>query len=144
MGPVNAPVEGFHDSFVLDTFSGRFPVFAVTHVGNMVAFVALSSVMPTVVADPAFPLIVVWSPVFVPVMEDVPATVKVNVFRVKVPVPVVMVFPFTEVGVIAPSVSVRFGVVVGFVTTPDMPFAFVNEKLVTLPDPPPPRSTKRR
>lgn len=53
--PVNevddkAPVDGLKVSFVEVVFCGRFPVFAVTHVGNIVAFVDVSSVIAVFVA----------------------------------------------------------------------------------------------
>jgi hypothetical protein len=41
-------------------------------------------------------------------------------------------------GVIAPSVNVAAGVVVGFATDADTPLDVTTEKLVTVPDPPPP------
>lgn len=49
----------------------------------------------------------------------------------------------TELGVIAPRVNVIAGVVVGFATDPDTPFAVTTETDVTVPAPPD-RSTKSR
>ena len=43
----------------------------------------------------------------------------------------------TELGVIAPREKVRVGVVVGFVTAAETPFAVVTATLVTVPVPPP-------
>ena len=43
--------------------------------------------------------------------------------------------PLTEVGVIAPSVNVIAGVVVGSATVPEIPFAVTTETDVTLPGP---------
>lgn len=42
---LSSPVDGLKVNLVLVTFSGRFPVFAVTQTGNMVALVVVSSVM---------------------------------------------------------------------------------------------------
>lgn len=50
---------------------------------------------------------------------------------VSVPVPVVIVFPLTVVGVTAPSEMLIAGVVVGLATDPETPFAVVTETLVT-------------
>jgi len=43
---------------------------------------------------------------------------------------------FTDVGVIAPSVTLIAGVVVDVATVPDTPFAVVTDTLVTVPLPP--------
>ena len=74
------------------------------------------------------------------VVESVPAKViellKVAVLPlaiVSVPVEVVIVRPFTEVGVIAPNVSVIAGVVVGLATLPETPLAVTTETVVTVP-----------
>ena len=50
-------------------------------------------------------------------------------------------FPFTEVGVIAPSVNVIAGVVDGFATVPEIPFAVTTDTFVTVPGPPSPCPT---
>ena len=69
-------------------------------------------------------------------VPDVAGPVSVTPFgMVRVPVDVVIVSPFTVVGVIAPSVSEIAGVVVGVATVPDTPFAVVTDTLVTDPDP---------
>ena len=47
----------------------------------------------------------------------------------------VSVMPLTEVGVIAPNVSVIAGVVVAVATEPDTPFAVTTETEVTVPVP---------
>jgi hypothetical protein len=73
------------------------------------------------VAVPALPVIVVWSPVFVPLRFD----------------PVTVPTAATLDGVIAPSVSVMAGVVVAFATLPDTPLAVVTDTVVTVPEPPP-------
>ena len=52
---VRLPVEGLKLSFVDDTFCGRLPVLDVTHVGYMVALVAVSSVMAILAALVAVP-----------------------------------------------------------------------------------------
>jgi hypothetical protein len=82
------PVDGLNDSLVLETFCGRLPVFAVTHVGNIVAFVVVSSVMPVFVAFVAVPVRVA---VIVPA-EKLPepsrATSVLTVLAVATPVPV--------------------------------------------------------
>lgn len=62
---------------------------------------------------------------------------------VRVPRVVVIIRPFTEVGVIAPRVRVMAAAVVGLATEPETPLAVVTATLVTVPDPPG-RSTKRR
>ena len=55
---VKAPVDGLKLNFVEVTFAGKFPVFAVTQTGYIVALVEASSVMPmfvlfvALVADP--------------------------------------------------------------------------------------------
>jgi len=74
------------------------------------------------------------------VVESVPAKViellndaVLPLVTVNVPVDVVIVSPFTVVGVIAPSVSVIAGVVVAVATEPDTPLAVTTETLVTLP-----------
>lgn len=51
------PVEGFQVSFVLETFCGRLPVFAVTQVGYIVAFVVVSFVIPVLTAFVAVPAV---------------------------------------------------------------------------------------
>jgi hypothetical protein len=63
----------------------------------------------------------VWLPVFVPLRLE-PVTVPVAA---------------TDDGVIAPSVRVIAGVVVGFATVPLTPLAVVTEVLVTVPPPVP-------
>ena len=52
---VKVDVEGLKVSFEDDTFAGRFPVLAVAHNGYMVALVAVSSVIPILVALEALP-----------------------------------------------------------------------------------------
>jgi hypothetical protein len=49
---VRIPVEGTNESFVLETFAGRFPVLAVTHRGYIVAAVVVSSAIVSEVAIP--------------------------------------------------------------------------------------------
>ena len=66
---VNIPVDGLKLSFVLVTFAGRLPEFAVTHTGYIVAFVAVSSATPTFV-----------------VLVAVPVRAPMNVVAVTVPV----------------------------------------------------------
>ena len=71
-------VEGLNVIFELETFTGRFPVVVVTHVGYIVALVVVSSVIAefvafvAVVAVVAFPLnapenvlaVIVYAPAF--------------------------------------------------------------------------------
>jgi hypothetical protein len=80
-----------------------------------------------VVTVAAFPLIFVWSPVFVPLTEVVPVTDKVGVAEP------LNTTPFMLVGVIAPSVKVMAGVVVAVATEPETPFAVVTETEDTVP-----------
>ncbi len=92
------PVLGLNVSFVLVTFAGKLPVLAVAHRGNIVAFVAVSLVMPTFVAFVAVVVVVELSAVAAcrfatsvveaTVSGAVPvATVEVNVVAVNAPVP---------------------------------------------------------
>ena len=67
------------------------------------------------------------SPVLDPEMDDVPVTAKVGVVDPE------MTTLFTEVGVIAPKVSVIAGVVPAVATVPDTPLAVVTETVVTVP-----------
>src|ERR1044071_1158037 len=55
---INAPVLGLKVIFVLVTFAGKNPVFAVTQTGNIVAFVVVSSVIPIFVAFATVPAVV--------------------------------------------------------------------------------------
>ena len=71
------------------------------------------------VALPALPVMVVWSPVLVP-ERFVPVTVPVAA---------------TDDGVMAPSVRLIAGVVVDVATDPLTPLAVVTETLVTDPTP---------
>jgi hypothetical protein len=74
----------------------------------------------------------------VPVNVNVFDTTSVFAFaNVKVPVVVDIVRPFTDVGVIAPSVNVIAGVVVAVATDPDTPLAVATDTDVTVPVPPP-------
>jgi hypothetical protein len=72
------------------------------------------------VAVPALPLIVVWSPVLVPLRFD----------------PVTVPTAATLDGVIAPRVNVMAGVVVAFATLPETPLAVVTLTDETVPPPP--------
>jgi hypothetical protein len=69
------------------------------------------------------------SPVFVPDTAVVPVTARVGVADPE------STTAFTEVGVIAPSVSEIAGVVVDVATDPDTPFAVVTDTSVTVPVP---------
>ena len=80
------------------------------------------------VAVPAFPVTLVWSPVFEPANDELPTTVMLGVELPE------SVTPFTEVGVIAPSVKEMAGVVVDVATVPETPFAVVTETEVTVPE----------
>jgi len=62
-----------------------------------------------------------------PEIEDVPVTAKVGVVDPE------MTTLFTDVGVIAPNVSVIAGVVVDVATVPLTPLAVVTETDVTVP-----------
>ena len=62
-----------------------------------------------------------------PLTEVVPVTASVGVALPDTTT------EFTEVGVIAPSVKLMAGVVVGFATVPLTPFAEVTETVVTVP-----------
>jgi hypothetical protein len=73
----------------------------------------------------------VWSPVFEPVILDVPVTARVGVDAPD------RVMELTVVGMIAPKVSVIAGVVVGLATVPEIPLAVTTETPVTDPVPPP-------
>ena len=67
---------------------------------------------------------------FVPEIELAPDTVRDGVLTP------VRGMPFTELGVMSPSVKVKSGVVVGFATTAETPLAVVTETKVTVPDEP--------
>lgn len=56
-GTEKAPVDGLNDSSVEETLSGRLPVLAVTHVGNIVALVVTSFAMPLLTALVAVPAV---------------------------------------------------------------------------------------
>lgn len=81
------------------------------------------------VALPALPVIVVWSPVLALEIELVPVTASVGVEEPDITT------EFTEVGVMAPSVRLIAGVVVDVATEPLTPLAVVTDTLVTLPTP---------
>ena len=85
----------------------------------LLPMVAVNDPVPEPVTSPV--RVMVWLPVFVPLRLD-PVTVPVAA---------------TEDGVIAPSVRVIAGVVVGFATVPLTPLAVVTEVLVTVPPPVP-------
>ena len=76
------------------------------------------------VAVPAFPEIVVWSPVLVPDIVEVPVTARVGVEDPE------SVIPLTVVGVMAPSAMVRAGVAPPE-EDPEMPLAETTETAVT-------------
>ena len=86
-------------------------------------------VLPEAVTSPVIEI--VWSPVFapeeLPLIELVPVTANEGVALPD------MIIEFTDVGVIAPSVRLMAGVVVGFATVPLTPFAEVTETVVTVP-----------
>jgi hypothetical protein len=65
--------------------------------------------------------------VLVPLTDVVPVTASEGVALPD------MITELTDVGVIAPSVRLMAGVVVGFVTVPLTPFAVVTETVVTVP-----------
>ena len=76
------------------------------------------------------------APVEVKVIEFAPEVANVEPFAsVNVPVVVLIVAPFTLVGVIAPKVNVIAGVVVAVATEPLTPFAVTTETEVTVPPP---------
>lgn len=56
------PLNGFHESLVLDTFTGRLPEVPVTHNGYIVALVEVSSVIATLVLEPALVAVIVPDP----------------------------------------------------------------------------------
>lgn len=67
---LKTPVDGLNVSFVLVTFCGKLPEFAVTHVGNIVAAVVVSFVIAVLVAPVASVAVaalpVIFRPVAVP------------------------------------------------------------------------------
>ena len=90
---------------------------------------------------PASPLTVRFGVVSVPVKVGLAsgatlAALSVAEPSVSVPVPAVIVLPFTVVGVMAPRVSEIAGVVVAVATDPDTPLAVVTDTEVTVPLPP--------
>lgn len=90
---------------------------------SMVAVVFVPEVIELNALDPpAHPLFVINPPVVV------------HSTAVDAPNPV----SATELGVIAPSVKVIAGVVVGLLTDPETPFAVTTDTVVTVPLPPPP------
>lgn len=91
-----------------------------THIERVVGVISASVIaLLNSESVQVMPTIVVWSPVFVPDRLD-PVTVPVAA---------------TLVGVIASSVRVIAGVVVGFATDPDTQLAVVTETDVTVQDP---------
>ena len=110
-------------------------IFAV--VIALFAIVVPKDPVPDPVTSPV--KVIVWSPVLVP--ETVASSATVSVFELVPPARVnptvcgASVNPFTDIGVIFPSVSVIAGVVVGLETVPETPFAFTTETELTVPDP---------
>ena len=92
----------------------------------MVAMVAANDPVPDPVTSPVS--VIVWSPVFVPLTDVVPVTASVGV---ALPLNVI---PLTDVGVMAPSVIVRAGVVVALATVAETPLALTTETVVTVPE----------
>ena len=71
---------------------------------------------------------------FVPDVVAFPDATRVFAPRVNLPVPVVIVFPFTDVGVIAPATIVSAGVAPPD-DEPENPFAVAIDTAVTVPLP---------
>ena len=90
-------------------------VASFAKVTALFAMVAANDPVPVPVTSPV--KAIVWSPVLVP-LKLVPLKAPVDA---------------TEEGVMAPSVRLIAGVVVGFATVPLTPFAVVTEALVTVP-----------
>ena len=78
---VSKPVDGLKDNFVSDVFCGRFPVFAVTHVGYIVALVVVSFVIAVFVA-----LVAVVAEVALVAVEAFPVNAPTNVVAFTTPV----------------------------------------------------------
>lgn len=78
---VSAPVEGLKLNFVEEIFCGRLPVVVVTHVGYIVAFVLVSSVIAVFVAFVAVVAVVAD-------VADVAVAAAIEVLQLK-PVPLV-------------------------------------------------------
>ena len=80
-----------------------------------------------------------------PVLSTVSVLLVVPPAMVRPTGAAVNVRPLTDVGVIAPRVNVRAGVVVGVATVAETPFAVVTETLFTVPVlPPPPLAAAKR
>jgi len=111
---VNCPVEGTKVSFVEVVFWGKFPVFAVTHVGKTDTAVARSSVMAVLVALLAVVAFPVKAPVNpVEVTEVNPAKV------VEVPPNAMFVVPMVRLLFDSPP----FGILVNPAPEPTNPVA---------------------
>ena len=104
------------------------------------AFTSAFTITPLAIAVAKLPVplpvtspvsVIVWSPVLAPETEVVPDTASVGVAEPETTT------ELTEVGAIAPSVSVIAGVVVLVATEPETPFAVVTETEVTVPEPEP-------
>jgi hypothetical protein len=61
---VSTPEDGLKVNLVDVTFCGKLPVFAVTHVRNISAFVVVSFVIPVLVAFVAVPTVTVVGSVY--------------------------------------------------------------------------------
>ena len=93
----------------------------------MDAMVAAKVPVPLPVTSPV--RVIVWLPVLVPLTAAVPVTASVGVL-----LPLIAT-PLTDVGVMAPSVSVIAGVLVEVATVPETPLASMTDTEVTVPEP---------
>ena len=117
--------------FAIGTVSERVDPAAVTVMAAVPSkFTPLMArAVCSAVAVPALPVMVVWSPVLLPEIEEVPVTASVGVEEPETTT------EFTEDGVIAPSVRLIAGVVVDVATDPLTPPLLTTDTLVTLPTP---------
>ena len=125
----NEPVDGFIVNLVEDTFCGKLPDVAVTHVGYTVAFVAVSSVMAVFVA-----LVAVVALVADVAVVALPDNAPENVVAVTVPVDGLKVNLVEETfcGRLPVVVVTHVGYTVAFVVVSSVIAVFV--ALVAVPD----------
>ncbi len=119
MSPDNA-CAAVTNPFPFTVCTANVPTLLFT-VANVVAKLPV----PLPVTSPV--KVIVWSPVFEPLMLDVPVTANAGVDE---PESVILL---TVVGVIAPRLNVIAGVVVEVATDPEIPFAVTTDTEVTVP-----------